>query len=420
MTPVSRQRTSRRRVLSVGEANLHGSDDSLGCTHVETIFAALGELATAPSRQPIEAVVLGASSVHRLPDLLRGVEALKRLEPGLPVIAVAPGLPLPALEDRVDLQVQPPLSIDQVLALLNGGVAQAARQESDPSVPRPQSHQAAASDTSEVRVTDTGLIDTLLNRPDAFRPSLMQALAERTGEPGIRLEPGAGPAQAATVHHDGVTFGHLAGGNPDRLKAWTTWTGTWLGLEQRLQRLSEEALCDQLTGALNRRGLDRYLDAAIESARRRRCEITVMAFDIDDFKAWNDRWGHDAGDVILRQTVRLLGSVIRDGDAVGRIGGDEFAVIFADRTPPRTPGSAHPDSIEDVARRFQKQVAAMRFPDLGLAAPGSMSISGGLATFPWDGNDAAALLHIADQRALASKRRGKNCLTLGPDAVKLD
>jgi diguanylate cyclase (GGDEF)-like protein len=419
MTPVSHRRTTRRRVLSVGEANLQGTDDTLGCTHVETIFAALGELATSPSRQPIEAVVLGATSVHRLPDLLRGVEALKRLEPNLPVIAVAPGLPLPALEGRVELQVQPPLSIDQVLALLDGKTTT----PGDATVPVPQTQLAtptAASVAADARVTDTSLIDTLLNSPDAFRSALMRALAERTGETGVRLEAGAGQAQGATVHHEGVTFGHLKGGDPRRLQAWTTWTGTWLGLEQRLQRLSEEALCDQLTGALNRRGLDRYLEAAIESARQRRCEITVMAFDIDDFKAWNDRWGHDAGDVILRQTVRLLGSVIRDGDAVGRIGGDEFAVIFADRTPPRTPGSAHPDSIETVARRFQQQVAAMRFPELGLAAPGSMSISGGLATFPWDGNDAESLLRMADQRSLASKRRGKNCLTLGPDAVKLD
>ena len=61
----------------------------------------------------------------------------------------------------------------------------------------------------------------------------------------------------------------------------------------------------------------------------------------------------------------------------------------------------------------------MKFPELGLAAPGTVSISGGLATFPWDGDDAASLQRIADERALASKRRGKNCLTFGPDAVNL-
>jgi diguanylate cyclase (GGDEF)-like protein len=382
---------------------------------VDSIFAALGELATCPAREPIEAVVVSAASAHRLPDLLRGIEALRRLEPGLVVIATAPGLPLRALDAQVDLQVSPPLHIEQVTRLLDGEPAK----HTTPSQ-RPSPHvdiESAIPAESVARITDTVLIGALLQTPSEFRTLLLQSLAERSGQAGVRIEPGAGPTGSATVHDDGVTFGHLAGGDVSRLQAWARWTAGWLLLEQHLERLREEALCDDLTGALNRRGLKRFLTHAIEKARRDRREISVLVFDIDDFKSWNDRWGHEAGDVILRHVVQLLGSVIRDGDAVARTGGDEFVVVFADRMPPRTPGSTHPDSIDGIARRFQSQIADMKFPELGLGAPGAASISGGLATFPWDGDDPSTLIRIADERALESKRRGKNCMTFGPSAV---
>ena len=60
----------------------------------------------------------------------------------------------------------------------------------------------------------------------------------------------------------------------------------------------------------------------------------------------------------------------------------------------------------------------MRFPKLGLEAPGNLSISAGLSTFPWDSDDAASLLRLADERALASKRKGKNAITFGPDTTE--
>ncbi|MCH2136676.1 MAG: GGDEF domain-containing protein [Phycisphaerales bacterium] len=430
MSPVSHRRTSRRRLMTVGSPCIEGTDETIGQLTVSSIFAALGELATCSAREPIEGIVLQAQSTHRLPGLLRQVEAIRRLEPALPIIAVAPGLPLPALEGQVDLQTAPPLHMDQIRALLEG---EAELELPTAPVPAPdaigQAPQTVPSTTERTadalgaasgesgRITDTALIEALLQQPDRFRQLLIRSLAERSGQPSVRLESAAGGPDAATVHNDGVTFGHLCGGDTHRLKAWTRWMAVWLRLEQRLERLREEALCDDLTGALNRRGLDRFLEASIEAARSARREVTVMVFDIDDFKAWNDRWGHEAGDTILRQVVQLLGSVIRDGDAVARTGGDEFVVVFADRMPPRTPGSTHPDSIDTIARRFQSQITAMKFPQLGLAAPGGASISGGLATFPWDGADGATLIRIADERALASKRRGKNCLTFGPEVV---
>jgi diguanylate cyclase (GGDEF)-like protein len=141
-----------------------------------------------------------------------------------------------------------------------------------------------------------------------------------------------------------------------------------------------------------------------------------MIFDIDDFKHYNDKWGHDAGDEIIRELVKLLRSIIRKGDHVCRIGGDEFAVLFCDPEPPREPGSNHPTTIEILAKRFKEQVQLARFPKLGNEATGVLTISGGLATFPWDGMDADSILLKADQRLLQSKRQGKNSITIGNES----
>ena len=155
------------------------------------------------------------------------------------------------------------------------------------------------------------------------------------------------------------------------------------------------------------------MQRTLKDAVRERRAVTVMVFDIDDFKRYNDKFGHEAGDEVLIETVRLLNSVIRSGDRVCRIGGDEFVVIFSDPEGPRELGSHHPRSVETIASRFQSQITQTKFPKLGLDAPGSLSVSGGLATFPWDGTTAEALLRHADSLALESKRAGKNVITLG-------
>lgn len=205
----------------------------------------------------------------------------------------------------------------------------------------------------------------------------------------------------------------------EQLRGHARWLSGWLRLSEQQRALREAAFTDPLTGAWNRRYYDRYLSAAIDRAREARHTLTVMVFDIDDFKVYNDRYGHEAGDEILVQTVRLLESVIRPTDRVCRIGGDEFAVIFYEPGGPRRPDSNPPRSIYDIAQRFQGQICEHRFPKLGAEAQGTLTISGGLATFPWDGTDAASLLRRADLLALESKRQGKNAITLGPGAERV-
>ena len=200
------------------------------------------------------------------------------------------------------------------------------------------------------------------------------------------------------------------------LERWAEWLGIWMGLDQRIRRLEKLTETDELTEAGNRRAFERILADTLESARQERRIVTVMVFDIDNFKTYNDRYGHDAGDEVLRQTVDLLRSTIRRGDHVFRIGGDEFVVIFSDPDGPRNERSAPPESVEDIAHRFQAKVCELKFPQLGVEAEGSLSISAGLATFPWDGHDGQSLLRHADQLAMDSKRNGKNAIRFGPGA----
>jgi diguanylate cyclase (GGDEF)-like protein len=203
------------------------------------------------------------------------------------------------------------------------------------------------------------------------------------------------------------------------LEPWSRWLSSWLLLQNEHARLQRMALTDHLTGAGNRHALFRVLDLVIERARQERRAVTVMCFDIDNFKTYNDRFGHDAGDQVLRETVQLLNSVIRRGDHVFRMGGDEFVVVFADPSGPRSARSSPPESIEQIAERFQQQVGKLQLPQIGLDAPGTLSISAGMVTYPWDGATSEELLRRADQLALESKRSGKNVITFGPAARNL-
>ncbi len=250
----------------------------------------------------------------------------------------------------------------------------------------------------------------------------------RTGNASVRFVPADAPATPrghsgqleAVVAWDAHVFGRIVADasistrNVADLVSHAAWLAGWLRLAAQQAQLRDAAFKDGLTGAWNRRYFDRFLGASIGQARAARRMLTVMVFDIDDFKQYNDLHGHDAGDEILVETVKLLRSVIRPTDRVCRIGGDEFAVIFDDPEGPRQEGSRHPVNVCEIAHRFQGQIATHRFPKLGVGAAGRLTVSAGLATYPWDGQTARELVCRADQLAMQSKKQGKNAMTLGP------
>ena len=401
-------RKRRRRVLTLGPVPDINDSASITTEAVASLFDALGLIATCPARKPIEAVLIAAESPHALHEVVRCAEAIRRLDSTIQVILVAEQSPGSPIASQVDQCLEPPLDGTSLERALDGL----------PHVP-PMLPTMAPAPTESMpthAIGDADLLEAVLQETGQVIALAVQAIEQRTDIKGITFTPGgAGGPHATPVRRGLATWGCLEGGPVESLEVWAGWLAKWIALTEMVNSLQHEANRDHLTGTWNRRSFEQYTAAAIAEARNLRQELTLFVFDIDGFKQFNDRFGHEAGDTILIALVRLLGSVIREGDRVARLGGDEFAVLFSDFSGPRTPGSRHPDSVEVLAHRFQNQINDLRFPELGLAAPGRLSISGGLATFPWDGDDTASLLRIADQRAIESKRRGKNCLTFGPD-----
>jgi diguanylate cyclase (GGDEF)-like protein len=266
---------------------------------------------------------------------------------------------------------------------------------------------------------ESALVQALLVGRDLLLPALdlLRRRLQR-GDASYSETPGA-PGVPVTYHGQAFGFLHASGVSESALAEQASWLGLWLALRRQQEELRQAAFTDDLTGAWNRRYCERFLGTAIAQAGAARSSVTVLFFDIDNFKQYNDRFGHAAGDDILRETVRLLKSVIRPTDRVCRVGGDEFVVIFHEPQGPREAGSRPPSSIGDIATRFQRQICEHRFPKLAEQAPGTLTISGGLATFPWDGRSTTELIERADQLAIQSKLQGKNAITYGPGASRV-
>lgn len=179
---------------------------------------------------------------------------------------------------------------------------------------------------------------------------------------------------------------------------------------------------DDLTDLKNRRYLRQFLPAILQKAEAAHCQVTLLLFDIDDFKHYNDAYGHSVGDDVLRQTAKLMRRCCRDQDVVARLGGDEFAVVFWDvpddrlhqgtASDRRRSSQNHPRGAVFMAERFRSEMSDTPFDQLGPQGKGALTISGGLATFPTDAPNARELFEKADQAMLEAKRSGKNRIYL--------
>ena len=193
---------------------------------------------------------------------------------------------------------------------------------------------------------------------------------------------------------------------------------------RKIELLEKLAAEDDLTGLKNRRYIWEFSRQIMERARRENGRVTLLVFDIDDFKRYNDAYGHRAGDEILKQAAILMRRCCRQHDVVGRIGGDEFAVVFWDdparqpvgtETERRSAMADHPREAISIAKRFVGELEKAElsaFSGLGPAGKGVLTISGGLASFPRDGSTIQELFQQADQALLEAKRSGKNRIYL--------
>lgn len=194
----------------------------------------------------------------------------------------------------------------------------------------------------------------------------------------------------------------------EKLKHYGLLLGRLLDTARRAEGWRRLALTDDLTGLPNRRQLFTFLKEKLAWARKERRTLTTLIFDIDDFKKYNDHYGHDAGDEILVEVGRLFARSCRKTDLVVRHGGDEFVVVFWDPEGPRSVGSAPPSGVIHVLQRFRSALKKHSFSRLGPDAVGCLTISGGLAHFPWQATTASGLLEAADRALLQAKAAGKN------------
>ncbi len=248
----------------------------------------------------------------------------------------------------------------------------------------------------------------------------------------IRLEGPLGPIGDMEL---GSSLNPLPDDNTAIVNQAGSFIGTLIYLAQRDASLKYLATVDELTGAYNRRYLEHFLREVIERNQREHTEVTLFLFDIDEFKHYNDTYGHTTGDAILQQITQLMQRCCRAHDVVTRMGGDEFAVIFWDTghqrpiykthseentneesTPGRNFGSrsrqSHPETVLFLSNRFRRIIQTSEFTSLGPEARGVLTISGGLASYPLDGSIVSELLAKADDALLQAKRSGKNRIYL--------
>ena len=170
-----------------------------------------------------------------------------------------------------------------------------------------------------------------------------------------------------------------------------------------LEVYRELSYIDPLTEVYNRRFFDEILETEIQKSVREGNPLVLVMIDIDDFKSYNDRYGHQQGDVALAKISRLFKATCRSYDIVARYGGEEFAIIF--------PGARKEHALE-LGKRIVAEVGEAHFSGEDLISSGGLTVSVGVACFPEHANDAQELILHADQALYNAKDRGKNTIMI--------
>ena len=168
-----------------------------------------------------------------------------------------------------------------------------------------------------------------------------------------------------------------------------------------------DATRDALTGVANRRHFDARLAALWKSAAETGKPLTAMLIDVDHFKAFNDAYGHQAGDDALRAVARALAAEGGKAGLIARFGGEEMAFLGA---------GLDEHEAESLAGRLRRAVEALEILHAGAPERGKLTVSiGGTCIVPLDGRSATGALQLADQNLYAAKRQGRNCVVFHRD-----
>ncbi len=190
---------------------------------------------------------------------------------------------------------------------------------------------------------------------------------------------------------------------------------TWIKIAEKVAndirtvRLAEGTMIDSLTRLYNKGYMLEQLSKLIEEAKTTKSFVSIIMFDIDNFKKFNDTYGHQVGDEVLRSVSSVIIAYSRKGiDIPFRYGGEELGIIM--------PGVDETIAYR-TADRIRKAIESTDFPNV----PTRITVSGGVATFPKHADNMEDLIHEADEALYVSKRTGKNRVTVaGSTKVLLD
>jgi len=183
---------------------------------------------------------------------------------------------------------------------------------------------------------------------------------------------------------------------------------TELALVEQSAALEDVAMHDPLTSLPNRLLFNDRLLQSISNARRKSHRVSLFVLDLDGFKSLNDRLGHEAGDILLKETANRLQASVRASDTVARIGGDEFVILAVD---------AEMADAELIRAKIRQRMSE---PVLIDGNPVSLRLSIGVAVFPDDGTESAHLLRRADSNMYFDKRTVKAVSLLGVASGEAD
>jgi diguanylate cyclase (GGDEF)-like protein len=193
------------------------------------------------------------------------------------------------------------------------------------------------------------------------------------------------------------------------LEGYLSGAATALSNLRLLQSMKQQANVDELTGLYNRRFLEEYARKLFAMARRKSQPLGVIMMDLDHFKSFNDDYGHEIGDRILRQFAKTATQAIREANLAARFGGEEFVVLLPDTDA---------KSCVLVAERIRHAVERMVVPSGSDKPLPPLTVSLGIAVHPDHGQTLEEVLQASDKALYESKRCGRNRSTVYAEQVE--
>ena len=190
-------------------------------------------------------------------------------------------------------------------------------------------------------------------------------------------------------------------------------SSTMMGeLKRDMERIRHQALTDGLTGLANRKAFDDQMGRILRDSKRDGSIFSLIMIDIDHFKSFNDKYGHQIGDQVLRLVAMTLVNEVKGQDMAARYGGEEFVIIL-----PNTNENAARSAAENLRKAVEKKEVINRSTGDNL---GQITISLGVAQYYGGIEEAEELIRRADMALYTSKDKGRNQVTLSPSPHEID